>query len=400
MVASASAPLAYERYQRPDYLFIRQSIAALIGFALLLGLMRWDYHRLFEGDGVLLLAALGLILLTFIPVLAPRRLWLQLGVISFQPTELMKPALIVYLAAALVRKERAGELGSFTTGVLPFFVLLGLLALVALAQPDFALVVVFGAVVVFMLWIGGVRLGYLLGPLAAGLPVLMGLLWLAPYRRARLLAYLDPFADPQGSGYHLIQSLIAFGSGGLFGRGLGASREKWLYLPSAYNDFIWAIVGEELGLIGAILVLGLFVGLAWRGFRIALGAPDRFGFLLGAGITFLLSFQAAIHFGVTVGALPITGLTLPLVSYGGSSLIVSLAMIGVLLNISRYSTQTSAKGESVERLDRRWGNGRPRLPRFGPYRRTPPPIWPKASNRLYRHPTRLGSPSLAPASRA
>jgi len=400
MVASSSAPLAYEYYQRPDHLFIKQLLAALIGFGLLLGLMRWDYRRLFELDGLLLLAALGLILLTFIPALAPERLWLRLGVISFQPTELMKLALVVYLAAALVRKERAGELGNFTTGVLPFFALLGLLAVVALAQPDFALVVVFGAVVVFMLWIAGVRLTHLLGPLAASLPLLMGLLLLAPYRRERLFAYLDPFADPGGSGYHLIQSLIAFGSGGLFGRGLGAGREKWFYLPSAYNDFILSIIGEELGLIGAILVLGLFAGFAWRGVRIAMGAPDRFGFLLGSGITFTLTFQAAIHFGVAVGVLPITGLTLPLVSYGGSSLIISLAMIGILLNISRHSSQATAKGESAERFDRRWGNGRPLLPRFGPHRRTPPPIWPKASNRLYRHPTRLGSSGLASASQA
>jgi cell division protein FtsW len=366
MVASAALPLSFE-HGRPGALFFKQLTAAVIGFGLLAWLARWDYHRLFLYDGTLLLAALGLTLLTFVPALAPNGLWLKLGEISFQPTELTKLALIIYMAAALVRKGERGDLESFTTGALPLYALLGLLAAIAVLQPDFALVVVYGAIVGFMLLVAGLRFLHLVGPMLAGLPFVLAMLWLAPYRRARLFSYLDPFADPSGSGYHLIQSLIALGSGGLLGRGLGAGREKWLYLPSAYNDFILAVVGEELGLLGAILVVGLLATLCWRGMRIALHAPDRFGFLLAAGITFALSFQAAINLGVAVGALPVTGLTLPLVSYGGSSLIVSLAMIGILLNISRQSPSPRPErgGGRIEDLTMRRGNRRPSLPRLG-----------------------------------
>lgn len=376
MVASASLPLSVEHYRSPERLFLRQLIAAFVGFTLLLWLSRLDYRKLFDHDGTLLLVAVGLTLLTFVPALAPNGLWLQLGIFSFQPTELTKLALLVFLAASLVRKEEQGELRHFTTGVLPFYALWAFLSLLAILQPDFALVVVYGAIVAFMLLIAGAPLRHLLGPALAGLPLIALLLWLAPYRRARLLAYLNPFSDPQGSGYHLIQSLIALGSGGLFGQGLGASREKWLYLPSAYNDFIVSIIGEELGLLGTMTVLGLFVALCWRGFTIALHAPDKFGFLLAAGITFALSFQAAINLGVAVGALPVTGLTLPLVSYGGSSLIVSLAMVGLLLSVSRAAVHSPSSSPSSLRTvkggsfglagpaGRRW-HRRPLLPGLG-----------------------------------
>lgn len=386
MVASASAPLSYESYQHPEYLFIKQLIAAVMGFALLVLFMRVDYRKLFACDGILLLVALGLTSLTFVPALAPDGLWLRLGPISVQPTEFAKPAFIIYMAAALVRKQAAGELEEFSTGVLPFLTLFGLLAFIALAQPDFALVIIYGAIVVFLLLMAGARLLHVVAPLLAGLPVVAILLMLAPYRRVRLFAFLNPLADPSGSGYHLLQSLTALGSGGLFGRGLGAGREKWLYLPSAYNDFILSVIGEELGLIGAILVLGLFAFLAWRGFEIAFRAPDRFGFLLASGITFTLAFQAAIHFGVTVGVLPVTGLTLPFVSYGGSSLIISLAMVGILLNISRHSATafTEREGGIFEYSTRRWGDGRSSLSRSRSHRGAASTLWRRSSDRLSR----------------
>jgi len=395
MVASASAPLSYASYQRPEYLFVKQLVAALVGFVVMIVLMHVDYRVFFKNDGILLLAALGLTLLTFVPQLAPDGLWLRLGPISFQPTEFTKLAFIIYMAAALVRKEEVGELGSFSTGVLPFLALLALLALIALAQPDFALVVIYGAMVVFLLLMAGARLLHVLAPALAGLPVVTGLLLLAPYRRARLFTFLNPFADPSGAGYHLLQSLTALGSGGFWGRGLGASREKWLYLPSAYNDFILSVIGEELGLLGAMLVLGLFAFLAWRGFQIALRAADRFGFLLACGMTFAIAFQAAINFGVAVGTLPVTGLTLPFVSYGGSSLIISLAMIGILLSISRHSETTSREreGGSFEHLSRRWGNRGASLPRSGSHRGVASTIWQPHPDRLPRDRARFGSPS-------
>jgi cell division protein FtsW len=391
MVASASAPLSYESYQRPEYLFLKQLTAALIGFALLAFLVRRDYHRLSSGDGILLLVALGATMLTFVPALAPDGLWLRLGPISLQPTEFTKLALLIFLASALVRKAETEELGRFASGVLPFLVLFAVLALMALAQPDFALVVIYGAMVVFLLLMAGARLIHVLGPILVGLPAITGLLLLAPYRRARLFSFLDPFADPGGAGYHVLQSLTALGSGGLFGRGLGAGREKWFYLPSAYNDFILSVIGEELGLIGAAGVLGLFIFLTWRGFHIAFRAPDRLGFLLASGITFTLSFQAAINFGVAVGVLPVTGLTLPFVSYGGSSLIVSLAMLGILLSISRHSLVATKEGGTVEYLSRRWRNGRSSLSGSGRDRGAAAPLWPRPSHRVSGHRSGSGS---------
>lgn len=347
MVASASAPMAYESFDRFDRLLIKQAISAVIGIAAMFFFMRFDYRRLFQLDALIIIGAVGLTMLTLIPAIAPSGLWIRIAGFSIQPTEFAKLALIIFLAGSLVRKVEAGEISNFMRGVVPFFVLYGLLALIAMSQPDFALVILFGAITGFMLLMAGAKLMHLLLPALASMPALLGLILMAPYRRARLMTFLDPFADPGGAGYHLIQSLTALGSGGIFGRGLGASVEKWAYLPSAYNDFILSIVGEELGLLGVLLILILFSLLCWKGFQIALKAADPFGFMLAAGITFALVFQGAVNFGVTVGVLPVTGLTLPFVSYGGTSLIVSLAMIGILLNISRRTTEASIGARSV-----------------------------------------------------
>lgn len=407
MVASASLPLSYEMFKRPAHLFSKQVVAAVLGLALLALLMRGDYHRLDAVDGSLLLVALGLMSLTLVPSLAPGGLWLEVGPLSFQPAELGKLALVVYLGASLVRKQARGELTRFGSGVMPFFALLGVFSLLALAQPDYAMVVIYGAIVAFMLLIAGVRLIHLWVPAVCGLSLFFGLILLSPTHRERLTTFLNPLADPQGAGYHLMQSFIALGSGGIIGRGLGASREKWLFLPSAYNDFILSVIGEELGLIGVTLVIGLFAMLAWRGFRVAARAPDRFGFLLGAGITFTLCAQAVINFAVAVGTLPVTGLTLPLVSYGGSSLIVSLAMIGVLLSISRHTGERRAsarerapygitsdrKGGPLERqhLGRRRGNRRSSLPRARHHRGAPTPLSGRNPHRIRRHVPWVGS---------
>ncbi len=336
MVYSASSPVAYRSYGQADYLFIKQLISALIGLALLGLLTRLDYHRLAALDERLLLGALGLTLLTFLPGLSVRHQWLRLGSFTLQPTELLKFALIVYFASSLARRPSQKGTG-FGEAALPYLIIAGLAGLLALAQSDLGMASIYGAITLFMLFVGGVRLRYFLLPTLAALPLLAGLILSSGYRRDRIIAFLHPFRYSEGAGYHLIQSLTALGSGGLFGRGLGASHQKWLYLPEAYNDFIFAVIGEELGLLGALALIGLFGYLSYKGVQIALRAPDRLGQLLAGGITFALACQAAVNLGVAVGALPITGLTLPLVSYGGSSLIVSLAMSGVLLNISRYS---------------------------------------------------------------
>ncbi len=369
MVASASIPISETVYRQPGYLFLKQAVAAVVGLGAISVLMRLDYRRWMRYDAGLLLGALGLSVLTLVPELAPNGLWLRLGPASFQPTELAKLALIVALAAVLVRKRDNGDLQSLTTGVLPTIALAAPFALVALLQPDFALVVLYGAIAGFMLWMAGARLRHLMGPVLAALPVIFALLWSAPYRRERLLTFVNPLASPQDEGYHLLQSFIALGSGGLTGRGLGASREKWFYLPEAYNDFIVAIVGEELGFLGMLVIIGLIGVVVGCGVRIALRAPDVYGFLLASGLTFAIGLQAAVNVGVAVGALPVTGLTLPFVSYGGSSLIVSMAMVGILLSIARQ-TRTE-EGVSDDRLGRRRRDRRAPLSRAGPYRDAP-----------------------------
>ena len=369
MVASASIPVSETIYRQPGYLFLKQAIAAVVGVGALGILMRLDYRRWMRYDAALLLGALGLSALTLIPALAPNGLWLRLGPASFQPTEVAKLALIVALAAALARKRDNGDLQSLTAGVLPTVALAAPFAAIALLQPDFALVVLYGALAGFMLWMAGARLRQLGGPVLAALPVLFALLWSAPYRRERLLTFLNPLSNPRDEGYHLLQSFVALGSGGLTGRGLGASREKWLYLPSAYNDFIVSIVGEELGFVGVVLLIGLIALIVACGVRIALHAPDFFGFLLASGLTFAIALQAAVNVGVAVGALPVTGLTLPFVSYGGSSLIVSLAMIGILLSIARGAN--TSEGASYDRLGRRRRDRRAPLSRAGADRGAP-----------------------------
>lgn len=229
----------------------------------------------------------------------------------------------------------------------------------ALKQSDFAMALIFFLIALYMLFIGGARVSHLLGVVLMAVPALTLVLIAAPYRLSRLLAFVDPFKYSTAEGYQLVQSLTAIGSGGIVGRGLGESREKLLFLPEPYNDFIFAIIGEELGLLGGLLIIGLFASLTWVGYSIARRAPDRFGMLLASGITFTIAAQAAINLGVATGILPVTGLTLPFISYGGSSLIVSFAMTGILLNISRKGSH-----EDVSHL--RGRDGRPSLSRPRP----------------------------------
>jgi cell division protein FtsW len=355
MVASASLPVAAVRYENPTYLLWKHLIALGMGLIVFVIFWKLDYRALLRADHILLLAALGLTALTLVPGLSVRGSWLRLpGPFQLQPTEFLKFSLIVSFAALSIRK--GDRIRDFSDGVLPVLIITAISALMALKQSDFAMASIFWLIALYMLYVGGARLTHLFGVLGALVPVLALLLITAPYRFGRLLAFLDPFQYSTTEGYQLIQSLTAIGSGGIFGRGLGASRAKLLFLPEPYNDFIFAIIGEELGLVGGLCVIGLFVYLTWAGYTIALRAPDRFGMLLASGITFTIASQAAINIGVACGILPVTGLTLPFISYGGSSLIVSLAMAGTLLNIAQRGSH-----EDVSRL---WGrDGRPSLSR-------------------------------------
>jgi len=334
---SASAPFSLRHYGSGTHMLAKQVIAALVGIVLLIGFARFDYHRLAAINDVLLVGAIGLTAITLLPIGFVDGRWISLGPFAFQPTECLKLTLIVYLAAAIARKGE--RVRSFGHGVLPFLAVLAVLGALVLNQPDLGMLLIYAALTVAMLFFGGANLWHLAGIVGAGLPLVALAIRLAPYRFARILSFLDPRAYSTSSGYQTMQSLIAVGSGGLLGRGLGASRAKLFYLPQAHNDFILSIVAEETGLVGTLVILGLIGLLVWRAFVISERAPDRLGQLLAFGIGFTIGFQALVNAGVVVGILPVTGMTFPFLSNGGSSLIVTLAMVGVLLNVSRHGDQ-------------------------------------------------------------
>ncbi|HIC96584.1 TPA: putative lipid II flippase FtsW [Candidatus Bipolaricaulota bacterium] len=385
LVYSASYYLSAKYFEDHAYLLKKQLLAAAVGLGLMIILIYFDYHHFDQLSEPLLLASFGLTLLSLIPGLSTGGRWLLLGPFRLQPTEPLKLTLIVYMASSISRRsERLRPkqgLGSFSEGVMPYLVILGIAGGLAIAQPDLGMAIIYGALVFFMLFIGGARPVHLFLSGGIGLSLVYLLLRTTPYRWERIISFLAPLKYGQDWGYQLLQSLVALGSGGPFGRGLGAGREKLLYLPSAHNDFIAAVIGEELGLLGGCLLLVLFSFLIRRGISIVKQAPDRFGSLLGAGLLFSLGFQAAVNLGVVAGLLPVTGLTLPFISYGGSSLITSLAMVGILLNISRQGKEGETGFELTDLSGRRgeWG---PPLPRLSDLRGLPGP-WGRAA-RIYR----------------
>jgi len=335
MVYSASAPFSLRHFGSDTHMLLRQLMAAGVGIVLLLILARFDYRRFRNLDDVCLIGTVLLTILTVLPIprLSDGR-WLHLGPLALQPTELLKLSLIVYLAASMER--RGARIRSFVGGVLPYAVILLVIALILINQPDLGMTLLLTVLTLTMLFLGGARIAHLGFLLASALPFVYLAIRLAPYRLSRILAFLDPQAYSCSSGYQVIQSLVAIGSGGILGRGLGASRAKLFYLPQAHSDFIFSVTAEETGLMGGVILLGLFAVLVRRAFAIAGRAPDRLGRLLALGIGFSLGFQTLLNLGVTLGALPVTGLTLPFISNGGSSLMVSLAMVGILLSISRH----------------------------------------------------------------
>lgn len=284
---------------------------------------------------------LGITLLGLVAVMVPgighrvsgASRWFRIGWFNFQPSELSQIAVILYLADVLTRKR--GEMTSFLHGVLPALVVSGITMGLILIEPDLGTAVALGAVAIMLLFIAGIQKRVLAGLLALALPVMVALIAFKPYRLRRFLAYVNPWADPEGAGFQLIQSLVALGSGGLFGVGLGGSRQKLFYLPAAHTDFIFAVIGEELGLLGATAVILLFGFLAWYGIRLALASSDGFGTFVGLGIVFLFLFEAAVHMAVTMGAIPTKGLPLPFVSYGGTAMVLNMASVALLLNVTR-----------------------------------------------------------------
>ncbi len=334
-VYSASAPLSARLTGDPWALLKRQCIGAVLGFAAMMVLWRVDYRVWSRGDDLFLGLCWFLTALTLVPPLAEGGRWLRLGPFPFQPSELGKLALVLFLSGSLVR--RGDRLQDWKQGVLPHLLVLGAFGLVLLLQPDFGMLVTYAALVAVLLWVGGVPIRHLGVTGAAAVPFLAALLFGAQYRFERLLAFLNPELYRDTFAYQTYQSLMAIGSGGILGRGLGASRAKLFYLPSAHNDFLFAVVAEETGLLGALALMGLIGLLVGQGYAVSRRAPDKLGALYALGASFLLGFQTVLNLGVVVGVLPVTGLTLPFLSYGGSSLMVSLALGGLVLGVARAS---------------------------------------------------------------
>jgi cell division protein FtsW len=340
MVYSASAAVARDQVGADSPVanpfLVKQSVAAALGLIGMLVAMHVDYRRLKEPAVIYaLVAALGLLLVfvLFQPTLNGTRRWFFIGPLSVQPSELAKLVLIPYVAYQIERKLGDVNRPEF---LLPTAVVAALVTGLILMQPDFGTAVLLVATVGMMVFLAGLAWRYLALGFAVSTPVLAVVLWLASYRRQRLFTFLDPDADPLGAGYQVLQSLIAVGAGGVFGVGLGNSGQKLFYLPHPHSDFIYAIVAEELGMVGALAVVALFLVLLWRGVRAALHAPDLFGRYLGFGLTAMLVAQALINVSVAVALLPTKGIPLPFLSYGGSSLVVSMTAAGVLLNLSEH----------------------------------------------------------------
>ncbi|MCL5289579.1 MAG: stage V sporulation protein E [Bacillota bacterium] len=340
MVFSSSEYATMVRYGDSFYFFKRQLLWALLGLTAMFFMMNFDYFRLKRWIGLIVLTGFILLVAVLIPgigvVVNGARRWIDIGFMVFSPAELVKLCLIMFVAFGLSKKGE--KISSFKEGLLPYLVFMALAAGLILLQPDLGTAIVLSGTIFIMFFAAGARISHLGGLAGMGLMAVALAIYFEPYRMKRFLAFLDPEADPQGTGYHIIQSLYALGSGGLFGVGLGQSKQKFLYLPENHTDFIFAITGEELGFIGASLVVLLFIMFVWRGLKIAVTSPDPFASLLAAGITSGISLQALINMGVVTGSMPVTGVPLPFISYGGTSLLFTLIGIGIVLNISKYTT--------------------------------------------------------------
>jgi cell division protein FtsW len=333
MVYSASSARALLSSDAPSYYLKRQAVYALMGLVALVVLSRIDFHRLRHATGPLLAATFFLLVavLALGTAVNGARRWLPLGFIDFQPSELAKLVLALWTAALLARKPAPRTLGELAK---PIGLVVGCACALILVEPDLGTAIAIGIMVSAILVVSGTRLRLLGSAAGIGITLVLAAIWLEPYRRERIFSFLDPWHDPQGAGFQAVQSMIALGSGGVFGVGLGESVQKIYYLPEASTDMIFAIIGEELGLIGVAGVIAAFAVFAYAGFNIALRCRDPFGKRLAVGITALICGQAAVNVSAVMGLAPLTGIPLPFVSYGGSSLVVGLAAVGILLNIA------------------------------------------------------------------
>jgi cell division protein FtsW len=338
MVFSASSATAYADYGDVAYYVKRQFVWLIVGLGAAFFAYRLDYQKLKKPAPYLLLAAAIGLALVFVPHVGlganGGRRWIGFSSVSLQPSEFAKLALVIYLAAVLsVRGER---ITSLAKGLFPLCLPVGIMAIMILKEPDMgtASLLVFTAFAMF--FAAGARLSHLFAIAVVTVPFAALTVLASPYKRARVFAFMDPWKDAQNTGFHIVQSLLALGSGGIFGVGLGASRAKFFYLPEQYTDFIFSVLGEELGLIGALAVVVLFMVFAYRAVKIAIAAPDRFGYFIAIGCAAVIVIQAFVNIGVVTSSWPVTGVPLPFISFGGSSLVVNLVAVALIANVGRY----------------------------------------------------------------
>ena len=341
MIYSASCVNALENFHDSLYYLKRHVLFLIMGLVACLGVMSMDYRRIQPYAKKILGLSFILLVLVLIPHIGTEsygaRRWFKLGIFHFQPSEFAKLAVIIYTADFLSRKQKL--IRNFRQGFLPPILVVGVACLLTVKQPDLGTTIEMAMVVFGLMLIAGARFLHLVGIAIAAVPIVVYLVVKEPYRMARIIAFLDPWQDSQGIGFQLTQSQIALGSGGFFGVGLGHSQQKLFYLPAAHTDFILSIIGEELGLIGALAIIILFVLFIWTGIRLIRQTHESFGYFLSIGIILMLGLQAMVNVGVSIGAFPTKGLPLPFISYGGSALIFHLLAIGLILNVSKIQDQ-------------------------------------------------------------
>lgn len=344
MVYSASSVTSLATMSDGFYYFKRQLMWVIVGLLAMVGVSHVPYQKLEKFAVPLLGLAIFLLILVLVPGVARdiggAKRWIRFGGIGFQPSEFAKLCFVIYMAHSIsLRQER---IKNFMHGMLPDMIVSAVLFILIYKEPNLSTAALIGGTYLTLYFLGNGSLANLGGLAAGGVVLIVALIFQAGYRMRRFWAFIDPWENARTSGYHIIQSLVAIGSGGFWGLGLGQSRQKFFILPERHTDFIFAIICEELGLVGGVLVLLMFLALLWRGLYIATRAPDNFGFLLASGITAIIGLQVLVNIGVVLSLMPTTGITLPFVSYGGSSLVFLAIGIGILLNISRYGAGRNA----------------------------------------------------------
>ncbi len=337
MIYSASFVWAEYKFNNPYKFVTMQGIFLIIGLILMYILSKIDYHLYYKKANLILLICAILLILVLIPGIGSvrngSRSWFGLGGFGIQPSEFAKIGLIIYVAKYLTNNNRI--MSSILKGVFPILGVIGFFFILIMLEPDFGTAMVIVLTLVVLIFVSGVKISFFLKIGLAGLLGIVGIIIAAPYRVKRIVSFLNPWSDPLGSGYQILQSLYAIGPGGLLGQGLFKSRQKYFYLPEPQTDFIFSIISEELGFLGVIIVAGVFLFIFYRALSISLKQTDLFGKYLSFGLSFGLIIQASLNLAVVVGLIPVTGVTLPFLSYGGSSLLVSMASIGIILNISK-----------------------------------------------------------------